>query len=265
MSGCARAGQTIRFGVFEVDLSAGELRKRGLKIKLGKQLFRILASLLRNPGEVVTRQELCRTLWRSGAPASFDSSLKTGINKLREALGDSAANPRFIGTLSGCGYRFIAPVGNLGELILPRPDTSPGRIRVAVLPFETSSADCRLESFSNGITEELIGQLGRRYGKQLAVIARTSVAKYKHSHADMDQVARELRVEYIVEGSVRRAAEYVRVNAQLMEIKNETYLWTESYEGAFTEILNAPSRVAERIARSIAGRLLGSRSFPPQA
>ena len=119
----------IRFGVFEADLAAGELRKNGLKIKLRGQPFEVLAILLERPGEVVTREELQKRLWPDGAFVDFDHSLNTAINKIREALSDSAENPRFVETLSRRGYRFIAPVEARGRgkrrLRAPRPKRLP--------------------------------------------------------------------------------------------------------------------------------------------
>lgn len=103
----------IRFALFEADFQAGELRKNGLKIKLGGQPFHILAMLLERPGEVVTREELHKRLWPDGTFVDFDHSLNTAINKIREAIGDSAENPRFVETLARRGYRFIAPVAGV--------------------------------------------------------------------------------------------------------------------------------------------------------
>ncbi|HUU14830.1 MAG TPA: winged helix-turn-helix domain-containing protein [Terriglobia bacterium] len=116
--------QPIRFGAFEVDLRSGELRKHGLKIKLQEQPFEILTMLLEHPGEVVTREELCKKLWSEGTFVDFDNSLNTGINKIREALGDSADNPRFVETLPRRGYRFIYPV-NVGAGLKPAPTVAP--------------------------------------------------------------------------------------------------------------------------------------------
>src|SRR6267378_3676100 len=101
---------TIRFGVFEVDLRAGELRKHDVKIKLQEQPFQILQILIENPGEVVTREEFQKRLWPSDTFVDFEHGLYNAIKRLREALGDSADTPRFIETLSKRGYRFIAPV-----------------------------------------------------------------------------------------------------------------------------------------------------------
>ena len=102
--------RTIRSGAFEIDLRAGELRKRGIKIKLQEQPFQVLAMLLEHPGEVVTREELRGRLWPEDTFVDFDKSLNTAVNKLREAMGDEADNPRFIETLPRRGYRFIVPV-----------------------------------------------------------------------------------------------------------------------------------------------------------
>src|SRR5580698_3048503 len=101
----------IKFGLFEADLSTGELRKSGTRIRIQAQPFRVLTFLLEHPGEVVTREEIQQRLWGEHTVVDFDHSLGTAINKIREALGDSAENPRFIETLARRGYRFIAPVG----------------------------------------------------------------------------------------------------------------------------------------------------------
>src|SRR5579872_3102740 len=107
--------RSVRFGVFEVDLRAGELRKKGVKIRLQGQPYMLLTALLKQQGEVVTREELRRELWPEGTFVDFDHSLGTAVNKLREVLGDSAANPRFVETMHRRGYRFIAPISTIGD------------------------------------------------------------------------------------------------------------------------------------------------------
>src|SRR5262249_41590420 len=114
-----RPSGVICFGVFEVDLRAGELRKSGLKVRLRGQAFQVLAMLLERPGEVVTREELQQRLWPEGTFVDFDHGLNTAINKIREVLGDSAENPRFVETLARRGYRFIAPVEEVGRTVPP--------------------------------------------------------------------------------------------------------------------------------------------------
>src|SRR6202045_1946019 len=105
-----REARFLRFGVFEVDLTAGELRKSGARIRLQEQPFQVLTALLQNAGQVVTRDELRKRIWPADTFVDFDHSLNTAVNKIRESLGDSASSPRFVETLARRGYRFIAPV-----------------------------------------------------------------------------------------------------------------------------------------------------------
>ncbi|MGA8540041.1 MAG: winged helix-turn-helix domain-containing protein [Terriglobales bacterium] len=117
-----RETRLLRFGVFEVDLDAGELRRNGARIRLQEQPFQVLAALLRNAGQVVTRDHLRETIWPADTFVDFDHSLNTAVNKIREALGDSASNPRFVETLARRGYRFIAPVDSVAPLSGPAQD-----------------------------------------------------------------------------------------------------------------------------------------------
>jgi DNA-binding winged helix-turn-helix (wHTH) protein len=130
MGTATNQGAVLRFGVFEVDLRAGELRKQGMRIKLQEQPFQILAMLLERPGEVVTREDLRRRLWPDDTFVDFDHSLSTAINKIREALGDSAESPRYVETLPRRGYRFIAMTG---ATLLPLRYTPSGIVR-EILP-----------------------------------------------------------------------------------------------------------------------------------
>jgi DNA-binding winged helix-turn-helix (wHTH) protein len=126
-----RSKPVVRFGVFEVDLKSGEVRKDGLKVKLAEQPFQVLVALLEHPGEVVTREELQQKLWSNDTFVDFDNSLNKAIKKIREALGDSADNPRFVQTLARRGYRFIAPV---------EAPTLKGEARQSLDPPSTDSA-----------------------------------------------------------------------------------------------------------------------------
>ena len=262
MSESAWVGTPVRFGVFEADLKTGELRKHGLKIKLQQQPFQILVTLLERPGEVVTREDLRLKLWPADTHVDFYSSLKTAINKVREALGDSAENPRFIETLNRRGYRFIAPVSGMTPAIPPERSQT-GRITVAVLPFnELNAAPERRDrqDFSDGLTEEMTTELGRLHPKRLGVISRISAMKYKHSGKGIDEIGRELGVDYILEGSVRRADERVRVNVQLIQVSNQTHLWADTFERLCTDtdVLTTQKQVARRFAHSLAVELLAS-------
>ncbi|PYV23492.1 MAG: hypothetical protein DMG24_13830 [Acidobacteria bacterium] len=247
---------TVHFGVFEVDLSGGELRKGGLKIKLQQQPFQILAALLEHPGEVVTREELRHKLWPDNTFVDFDSSLKTAINKVREALGDSANNPRFVETVTRRGYRFIAPVTES-----TKEGSSPAkprklRITLAVLPFDEVNGAPERVDFSDGMTQEMTTEMGRLRPERLGIIARTSALKYKHTAKGIDEIGRELGVDYILEGSVCCADHRVRINAQLIQVSDQTHLWADTYERLCQDVLAIQKQVARRIARSLVGALL---------
>jgi cholera toxin transcriptional activator len=116
-----REARLLRFGVFEVDLDAGELRKNGARIRLQEQPFQVLTALLQNAGKVVTREHLREKVWPADTFVDFDHSLNTAVNKIRESLGDSASNPRFVETLARRGYRFLAPVDTIAAATVAAP------------------------------------------------------------------------------------------------------------------------------------------------
>ena len=204
----------IRFGIFEVDLASGELRANGVRIKLQEQPFQALAALLERPREILTREELQKRLWPADTFVDFERGLNKAINRLREALGDDAENPRFIETLPQRGYRFIAqletaPAGPVFPSLadVPTQHSLPRRRRllavaggliavlllslwlrllrspspriesIAVLPLENVSGNSAQEYFSDGMTDELIGEIARI--GSLRVISRTSIMQYK--------------------------------------------------------------------------------------
>jgi TolB-like protein/Tfp pilus assembly protein PilF len=245
-----RPTRTVRFGAFTVDLHSGELYKQGRKIKLQQKPFQILAALLDRPGEVVTREEMRQQIWPPDTFVDFDHSLKTAISKIREALEDSAEKPRYLETLSRRGYRFIAAVEEL-----PTAAALRDKIRLAVLPFENLSNDREQEYFSDGMTDETIAQLGSAQPQQLAVIARTSAMQYKHTGKRLDQIGQELNVNHIVEGSVRRAGDRVRITAQLVRVSDQTHLWAHSYERDLRDMLALQSEVARAISSEIQVKL----------
>jgi TolB-like protein/DNA-binding winged helix-turn-helix (wHTH) protein/Tfp pilus assembly protein PilF len=305
--------RSVRFGVFEVDLRAGELRKKGAKIRLQEQPFLLLITLLKQQGEVVAREELRRTLWPEETFVDFDHGLDTAVKKLREVLGDSASNPRFVETIPRRGYRFIAPVETIGEnetapaanqarpnkqepamgclleardedqveplgaavvalrprwplpwkvaglvflllsagfmsfLLRSRPSTL---IRsLVVLPLEDLSGDPSQEYFSDGMTDELITELGQ-VGK-LRVISRTSAMTYKGVRRPLPEIARELNVDAVVEGIVLRLGSQVRITAQLIRASSDKHLWAQSYEVELRNILTVQKEVARSIAEQI--------------
>jgi len=296
----------LRFGVFELDLRAGELRKHGLRIRLQEQPFQLLAMLLEHPGEVVTREELQKKLWPADTFVDFDHGLNKAISKIREALSDSAEGPRFVETVARRGYRFLAevkvadaatvrspelapllrPVAEVGDLadlagtpampkyllssfawkisafvllllvaslaawkLHPWNRPSPVIRSLAVLPLESLSSDASQDYFADGMTDELISDLGQI--SALRVISRTSVMAYKHTRKPLPQIARELNVDAVVEGTVLRSGDQVRITAQLIEASADKHLWSQSYQGELRDTLALQNQVARAIADQI--------------
>lgn len=239
---------SVRFDCFEVDLAVGQLRKRGLRIRLRDQPFQVLATLLEHPGQVVTRDDLCRRLWHDEVFVDFENSLNIAIARLRTALGDSVDHPRFIETLPKRGYRFIGDV-------LPSLPTAESAIerkpRLLVLPFMNVSGDLAQEYFSDAITDEIITALVTLAADRLAVIARTTALHYKGSHKDVARIGRELGVDYVVEGSLRLFEEQVSVNVQLVKAGDQTHLFATRYEATLRDLFHLQSSIARDIAAHI--------------
>ena len=299
----------LGFGVFEVDLRAGQLTKRGRRLRLQEQPFQVLAMLLERPGELVTREELRSRLWPSTV-VDFDHGLNKAISKIRDALGDSVEGPRFVETVARRGYRFLADVAVIDtangqpEAVLEGParpkdpafvdlihaagaspkrwlrpyawtlfslglalvlavflswtlysqnQSSPKIRSLAVLPLENLSGDASQDYFTDGMTDELIADLGQI--SALRVISRTSMMTYKGVRKPIAQIARELNVDAVVEGSVLRSGEQVRITAQLIQVPADKHLWAQSYEGDVRDTLALQSKVAQAIAEQIRATL----------
>ncbi|HEY6990085.1 MAG TPA: winged helix-turn-helix domain-containing protein, partial [Bryobacteraceae bacterium] len=295
------SGRVCRFGPFEFHADAGELRKHGLRIKLGGQPISILRMLLERPGEVITREDLQKRLWPAGTYVDFEHSVNAAVKRLRQALGDSADSPRFIETLARTGYRFIAPVREqvhetaptattqidaaapepegkrargwrnvrawpivAAALVLamviagvlagwhehPRTRTSYGPIRsLAVLPLANLSKDSEQEYFVEGMADLLRENLeGIR---ALRVISRTSSMYYRKSSEPLPAIAQQMKVDAVVEGSVLRSGNRVRITVELVQAANERRLWGATYDRRLEDILTLQSEVAQRIADEI--------------
>ena len=277
--------RVIRFGTFELDVASGELRKQGRKTRLTPQSFQVLMLLLDHRGEVVTRDALRQKLWPADTFVDFDMGLSSAVKKLREALGDSAENPRFVETLPRRGYRFIAggdelaapastrrswawsvPVAGAvlaialaalfaggGREWLSRSvatGTAPVEIKsIAVLPLENLSGDVSQDYFADGMTDALITELA--HIGRLRVISRTSVMQYRTARKPVHEIARELNVEAVVEGTVLRAGGRVRITAQLIHAPTDRHLWAKSYERELRDVLALQAEVARAIAQAI--------------
>jgi TolB-like protein/DNA-binding winged helix-turn-helix (wHTH) protein/Flp pilus assembly protein TadD len=278
----------LRFGVFDVDLRSGELRKSGSKISLQEQPFKILTALLEHPGEVVTREELRSLIWPQESFGDFDHAVCVAVAKLRTALGDSADVPRYVETLHRRGYRFIFPIVGANESdakgspkdpdhgdYSPREsqaalqplnaglaaasvrsrsreaDQKTEKIRLIVLPFDNLGGDPQYEYFSDGLTEEMITRVGQLDPSHVGVIARSTTMRYKNVGKSIKDIGRELGVHYILEGGVRRAVDRVRVSVRLIQVSDETNLWAETYDRCLADVLQLQAEIARATASEI--------------
>jgi TolB-like protein/DNA-binding winged helix-turn-helix (wHTH) protein/Flp pilus assembly protein TadD len=313
--------RSIRFGVFEAIVEAGELRKHGVRLKLSEQPFQILATLLARPGEIVSREELRELLWPKDTFVDFDHGLNNAVMKLREVLGDSSEHPRYIETLPRRGYRFIAPIemknavskasgaeqiargqalSGLGVATERAPDNpgifpqvtkgerstrfslprivllvaavlagsalvsgitvhyvhgvnaSKGKANLSslvVLPMENLSGDKEQDYFADGMTDELIASLAKI--RSLRVISRSTAMAYKGTHKPLSQIASELNVNAVVEGTVMRVGNRVRITAELVQVSTDRHLWAETYESQIGDVLTLQNRVSSAIVDEI--------------
>jgi TolB-like protein/Flp pilus assembly protein TadD len=244
--------QTLRFESFELDVRLRELRTGARRIRLQEQPFEILRTMLERAGDVVTRDELRQRLWPEGTFVDFEHSLNAAVKRLRAALGDDADNPRFIETLPRRGYRFIA---RLDAGPLP-PAAAAAAPRLAVLPFDNLSADPAQEYFSDGLTEEMISQLGRLCRGRIAIVARWSSMVFKGSSRRTREIGEALGARFLLEGSVRCDGDRVRVTARLVDAPAETHLWSETYDRDLADYLSVQADLATRIAQSLAMELV---------
>lgn len=302
----------VRFGLFEFDAETGDLSKAGRRIRLQEQPRQVLSRLVGHPGELVTREDLQAVLWPGDTFVDFDTGLNVVVNKLRQALGDSAAAPRFVETIPRRGYRFLAPVtlvatanppetesrtrreqlplpassnldavrpsgrmargrwalGTLAALLLIagvlwfargalRDASSPAGSRIqtlAVLPLENLSGDAADEYFTDGMTDALITDLATIHS--LNVIARQSTKQYKRSNKTVATIAKELGgIDVVIEGSVLRTGDHVRLIVQLIDARSQRHLWARTYEENLSDILQLQRNAALTVAGEIRATL----------
>src|ERR1700723_3175816 len=312
----------VRFGDdFELDGGMSQLRRSGRVLKLERIPMEVLLFLVQQRGELVTREQIVEKVWGKDVYLDTDNSINGAIRKIRQALRDDPEQPRFIQTITGRGYRFIAtvidpnphpnpdPKSELVQLAVPqlpvhedspvgfggwrwpalvgtmilvavivlialltyrRSDSQAGALRseramLAVLPFENLTGDASQEYFSDGMTEEMITQLGSRDPDHMGVIDRTSIMHYKHSQEPLSQIARELGVQYVLEGSVRRDVNKVGITAQLILMKDQTRLWARQYDREVKDLLVIQSEIAREISVEIQTALGGRKPLAPIA
>ena len=242
----------VEFGPFRLHLARRELSRDGTPVQLGGRALDILLVLAAAKGEVVTKDQLIAQVW-SGAVVD-ENNIQVHVSALRKALDDGGGAQRYVRTVQGRGYRLVgardrAPESDSVQHVLPIPD----KPSIAVLPFANLSNDPQQEYFADGMVEDITVGLSRM--RWLLVIARNSSFTYKGRAVDVKQVGRDLGVRYVLEGSVRKAANRVRITAQLIDAGNGVHLWADRFEGALKDIFDLQDRVAGNVVSAIAPKL----------
>ncbi len=241
--------QIYRFDSFVVDVEERVLLRDGRVIPLTPKVFETLLLLVKNQGSIVTKQTILETLW----PDVFveESNVTFNITMLRKALGDTKENPVYIETLPRRGYRFKTEVRAILE---GTPEKHLPEIRsLAVLPMANLSGDPAQGYFADGMTETLIAGLAKVGA--FRVISRTSVMQYKGVHKPLSEIARELNVDAIVEGSVQRSGERVQITVQLIHAPTDRHLWSETYDRDLSDVLTLQNEIARAVTQKIQIRL----------
>jgi adenylate cyclase len=238
------------FENFVLDVGRRELRRRTKAVPVAPQVFDLLEYLLRHRERVVSKDDLIAAVWEQRIVS--DAALTTRINVARSAINDNGEEQRLIKTLPRKGFRFVGAVREESESVsedsveTPRAATPPAKPSVAVLPFTNLSADPEQEYFGDGVVEDIITALSRF--SELFVIARNSSFQYKGKAVDVRVVGRELGVRYLVEGSIRRSRDRLRVAVQLIDAELGTHRWAENYDCTLDDLFNMQDAVARTIA-----------------
>jgi TolB-like protein/Tfp pilus assembly protein PilF len=249
------APSSIRIADLRVDPKLDEICKDGRTIKLEPKAMQLLMCLAERAGEVVSVEELLDQVWKEVVVGP--DSVYAAVAALRRTLGDDPKRPQYIANVVRRGYRLIAPVSPWVEP--PAESTAQAvaalssKPSIVVLPFVNLSGDPAQEYFSDGITEDLITELSR--WRKLAVRSRSASFRYRGGAVDIKQIARELDVRFVVEGSVRRMGERLRISAQLVDAETRTEIWVEKFDRALEEIFAVQDRVVQTIVSTLVGRV----------
>jgi len=284
---------TLRFGDFVLDVAAYELRRNGRRVRLERQPMDLLILLLGRRGQLVSRSQIVDALWCKDVFVDVENGVNTAIRKLRQALRDAPDAPRFIETVPGKGYRFIAAVEILPETVaapLPpaasepaatrrvsarlvlgaltlaalagallwvwkRPAESGAPVTIAVLPFDNLTGAAETDYLASGLTEDTIVSLGRIDPERVSVIGRTSIIAYRGTTKSLAQIGRELGTDYLVESSLRAESSHLRITARLIRVRDQVQIWSDSFDSNTSSILGLQQEISSAIAEQVRTRL----------
>ena len=232
----------VRFGPFEFDPASGELLRQGVKRKLRHQASRLLAVLVSNAGDIVTRKQLETALWPDGTVVDFETAINKSVSQLRAALGDNTRAPRFIETIPKRGYRLIGSQARAGEM----PVQGAAIKSVLVLPFENLTGSPEKAFLADGFVETLSTRLGSIEG--LRVISRATAMACSANRMRLNLPGRDVGVDAVVEGAVTCSGTTLRVTLRLIQVANEHMIWQGKYDGVFGNVLALYDEAAEATA-----------------
>lgn len=259
---------TFAFGDYLLDPERRELTLRAQVVAVGPQVFDLLLHLIRNRDRVVSKDELLQAVW-SGRIVS-ESTITSHINAVRKAVGDSGGDQRLVRTIARKGFRFVGEIEQAGQARQPvgsgviqqaasqtaelaSAPLPPDKPSITVLPFQNLSGDPEQDYFADGVVEDIIAALSRI--RWLFVIARNSSFAFKGRAVDVKEIGQRLGVRYVLEGSVRKSGNRVRITGQLIDAATSAHLWAERFEGALNDIFDLQDRVAESVVGAVAPQL----------
>jgi TolB-like protein len=252
-----------------LDIERRELLRGGHRVAVQPQVFDLLVHLVQNRDRVVSKDDLIALVW--GGRIVSDSTLTSRINAVRTAVGDSGKSQKLIRTIPRKGVRFVGEVAEQSSGIQladaaqtasdqpPRPLPVPDRPAIAVLAFENMSGDREQEYFSDGISEDVITALSKV--RWFFVIARNSTFVYKGRAVHIRQIAEELGVRYVVEGSVRKSGDRVRITAQLNDVATGSHIWAERYDRSLTDLFAVQDEITDAIVAAIEPQIYAAENF----
>lgn len=240
--------QIVKIGAIELDFSRGEVRQDGAPVAIEPQVFTLIAYLAKHPGQVLSRDDLIEAVW-DGRIVS-DSAIASRINTARKILGDDGSAQKIIRTIPKRGFRFEIEAE-------PAAPPLPDKPSIAVLPFENMSGDAEQSYFSDGITDDIITEMSRH--KELFVIARHSSFAFRNPDRPLSEIAHALGVQYIAEGSVRRAGNRIRVTARLVDALTGQEVWSERYDRELVDVFAVQDEITGVIVATLAGQIAHER------
>ena len=284
------AAQRFRFGLFEFDVSSGELRREGALVRFQSQPAQMLGALLEHAGQVVSREELRLAVWREDTFVDFERGLNFCIAQIRAALNDNAAEPRFIRTIPKRGYQFIAPVARVGEsepaessVNRPMASVSSKRIAavviacilltallaggyalkvrmqpspiVAVLRFDNETGNPEMTRFSDAVSDLLVAELTTRADGHYRVIGNASILRLPRDQRDLNAVASSLGASYVILGQVQSSGDHTRILAHLIHLPEQTHVWVARIEQSRDDPLSLESQIAQTVASQFSPRI----------